>query len=173
MTQRHEQSSRFLAVSSLIGATFFAWMAIMATAASPDATKRPKFTSAPGVDLSKPIIWGSECEAPNGQGLRFGGCDQGGDDGAARTQIKVDGQWKPIIEDLRGAYLLQKSHGQVRDASDRLRRLLACYRCVYFQGLAPKQQWASVAGTAELAKTLLEQSKESGRSRSECLSSNP
>ena len=118
---------------------------IIAAAAPPEKAKKPKFTAAPGVDLSKPIIWGSECETPDGQGLRFGGCDQKADDGAVHTQVKVDGQWRPILGELRRANPLQEYYNRVRDASARLKRQLACYRSVYFQGLPPDEQGVSVA----------------------------
>ncbi|MGA2065431.1 MAG: kelch repeat-containing protein [Thermoguttaceae bacterium] len=137
------------AINSLM---LMAWVTIVAGAAPPQAAKKPKFTAAPAADLSKPVMWASECETPDGRGLRFGGCDQQADDGAAHTQIKVAGQWQPIVEDLRKANPLQKRHGQVRDASTQLNRLLACYRGVYFEGLPPGEQRAAVAGAIKRAR---------------------
>ncbi len=151
-TYQHKPGLRFPAVLAINGLAIVALMTIVAAAAPPQAAKKPKFTAAPAADLSKPIIWGSECETPDGRGLRFGGCDQQADDGAAHTQIKVDGQWKPIVEELRKANALQECHNQVTDASARLRRRLARYRHIYFEGLPPDQQWAAVADRFTLLK---------------------
>jgi hypothetical protein len=120
--------------------------ALLAVAASPDAKKKPKFTAAPGADLSKPVIWGSECETPDGRGLRFGGCDQRADDGAAHTQVKSGGQWTPLLADLRKANRLQAGCERLHLAGEELRQVLACYRNVYFHGLPADQQWAFARG---------------------------
>ena len=58
------------------------------------ALLQEKSTRLPPVDLKQPVIWGSVCE--DGPGLAFGGQDQTAADGAARTRIKVDGQWKAV-----------------------------------------------------------------------------
>ncbi|MDD4888883.1 MAG: hypothetical protein PHU85_03050, partial [Phycisphaerae bacterium] len=87
------------------------------TAVFAQAKPKPKFTSAPGADLSKPILWGSECEVPDGPSLRFGGIDQKADDGAVHTAIKVDGQWKVIVDPLRTDNPGQMVSGASRDAA--------------------------------------------------------
>ena len=115
--RQHSSDLRFLVVRAIHGLTLVALTTIIAAAAPPEKAKKPKFTAAPGVDLSKPIIWGSECETPDGQGLRFGGCDQKADDGAVHTQVKVDGQWRPILGELRRANPLQEYYNRVRDAA--------------------------------------------------------
>lgn len=118
----------------------------------PAPAKKPKFTAAPVADLSKPVIWGSTCETPDGQALSFGGCDQRADDGAAHTQVKVDGRWTPIVEELRKSNPLQQSGERLRESSDRLLRLLAYCRYAWFQGLPADQQWAAAAGRFNLAR---------------------
>ncbi len=149
-THQHKPGLRFPALLASHGLVIVALMTIVAAAAPPEAAKKPKFTNAPLADLSKPVIWGSDCETPDGRGLRFGGCDQKADDGAAHTQIKFDGQWKPIVEELRKANPLQECHDHVRDASAKLARLLARYRRAYFEGLPPDQQRPSVIATVNL-----------------------
>ena len=144
--------SSVMTVPAAIGMMLVVLMTTAAVAAPPEAAKKPKFTAAPLADLSKPIIWGSECETPDGRGLRFGGCDQQADDGAVHTQIKVDGQWKAIIEELRKANPLQEYCKQARDAAAEFKRLLACDRTVYFEGLPADKQWAAVAIRAKLPK---------------------
>src|SRR5271169_1666610 len=119
-------------------------MTVAIAAAPPEAAKKPKFTSAPLADLSKPVIWGSECETPDGGGLRFGGCDQKADDGAVHTQIKIGGQWKPIVEELRKANPLQKYRDWVCRVAGRYGQGLRCLRFVYFEGVSPERQWAAV-----------------------------
>ena len=113
-------------------------MATVAAAAPPEAAKKPKFTAAPAADLKKPIIWGSECETPDGRGLRFGGCDQQADDGSVHTQIKVDGQWKPVVAELRKANPFQKGHDQVRDASAKVGAGIGLLSRRLFRGLATR-----------------------------------
>jgi hypothetical protein len=94
--------ARGINILTLVTVLAFVAAAIAAPPASvPDAPKKPKFTMPPRVDLKQQIIWGSECETPDGcpiGGLRFGGEDQKADDGCGHTQIKVDGKWTPIVD---------------------------------------------------------------------------
>jgi len=110
-----------------------------------DGGKKPKYTGAPGADLSKPIIWGNECATADGGGLRFGGIDQKADDGAAHTEVKVDGQWVSIIDELRKGNprkgYLQGSRAFAAAAKLRL----AGDRFAYLDGKAP----AAAAGAGQ------------------------
>jgi hypothetical protein len=80
------------------------------------------------------IMWGSECETPDGLGLRFGGEDQKADDGVAHTQIKVDGQWRPIVEELSSANPLQKARDDALALRNRVRDAAAAARYLFFEG---------------------------------------
>jgi len=73
------------------------------------------------VDLKQQVIWGAECEGPNGTALAFGGQDQEADDGHPHTRIRVDGQWKAIHEELRAANPLQKLRDQVWAVRNQIR----------------------------------------------------
>ncbi len=129
------------------------------------AKKKPQFVKAPGADLKQPIIWGSECESPDGTALRFGGCDQQADDGAAHTAIKVDGQWKVIVDELRKSNPLQEARGWVWAHRDRVKNIASVARRIFFQGAAAEEQAKQVATdlAPALAKVVQEVEALSGR----------
>ena len=137
---------------AISGLAIVALMALAAVAAPPQAVKKPKFTNAPLADLSKPIIWGSECETPDGRGLRFGGCDQQADDGAVHTQIKVDGQWQPILAELRKANPMQEVTTGCAKPARRRSGYWPAVAASISKGLPADQQWAAFAGRGKLLK---------------------
>jgi hypothetical protein len=102
--------------------------------------QKPKAYNLPATDLKQQIIWGATCDGPNGTGLAFGGQDQKSDDGVGHTRTKVDGEWKPIGDDLRKNNPFQKDHElcpalarQVSEATAHLRRL-------HFRGLPVEKE---------------------------------
>jgi Galactose oxidase, central domain len=97
---------------------------------------------APGADLRKLIVWGSECKLPEGQGLSFGGQHQKADDGRPHTRMLVDGKWVAIHEQLRKKNPLQKHHDQLWKLRIMLRDVLGKSRYIYFQGRTQKAEAA-------------------------------
>lgn len=116
---------------------------VAASAAFAQPKPKPKFTKAPETDLKQRIIWGSECVLPDGTGLRFGGCDQQSDDGAARTAIRVDGQWKDISDELRKAHKTAPQVAAARQAVAAVKTAVAKARFIYFEGLGDAQRAAA------------------------------
>ena len=105
-------------------------------ASAPDAPKKPKYFMPPRADLKQQIIWGSECETPDGcpiGGLRFGGEDQKADDGAGHTQIKVDGKWMPIVEELRKANPRGGFHIGAKRYAEQIERSLGVDQFAFFE----------------------------------------
>ncbi len=88
----------------------------------------------PSVKLKEQVIWGSGCDGPDGGGLSFGGQDQKADDGQPHTQIKVDGAWQAIHEELRAKNVLQKLHDRARELAQDVRAVAARLRHLYFTG---------------------------------------
>ncbi|MBM4033332.1 MAG: hypothetical protein FJ291_16335 [Planctomycetes bacterium] len=86
-----------------------------------------------GVDLKQQVIWGAECEGPNGTALAFGGQDQEADDGHPHTRIRADGQWKAIHEELRAKNPLQKLRDRVWAIRNQLKNLAARARQLHFE----------------------------------------
>ena len=98
--------------------------------------------AAPGADLRKLVIWGSECREPEGQGLAFGGQHQTADDGRPHTRVLRDGAWVPILGQLRAKNPLQKHHDRLWALRTALRDALGRARYIYFQGRAAEEETA-------------------------------
>jgi hypothetical protein len=86
------------------------------------------------VDLKQRVIWGAECEGPNGAALAFGGQDQEADDGHPHTRIRVDGQWKAIHEELRAKNPLQKLRDQTWAGRNSVKAVAARARRLFLEG---------------------------------------
>ena len=115
--------------------------------------------SAPaGVDLGKPILWGSECVLPDGTGLAFGGCEQAADDGCARTKVKEGEAWKAITEELRAKNPLQKLQVRAWAARILLKNAASRARFGFFQGMdaAEEQKLLKTQAVPPLAAVLKE-----------------
>ena len=84
----------------------------------------------PDADLRQPVIWGSQCEGPNGAALAFGGQDQKSDDGRPHTRVKQDGRWMAIHKQLRDANPLQGLHRRVREIVGVQENVTAWARCL-------------------------------------------
>jgi hypothetical protein len=89
----------------------------------------------PAEDLKQPVLWGAECQAPDGSGLAFGGCEQAAADARPHTRIKEGGAWKPIVEELRAQNPLQKHFTRAWDLRCRVKNAAARARFVWFKGL--------------------------------------
>ncbi len=85
-------------------------------------------------DLKQRVIWGAECEGPDGMGLAFGGQDQEADDGHPHTRVKADGQWKAIHEELRAKNPLQKLRDRVWAGRNSVKGVGAKARRLFFEG---------------------------------------
>ncbi|MEX2215564.1 MAG: kelch repeat-containing protein [Phycisphaeraceae bacterium] len=104
----------------------------------------------PSVDLKQPIIWGSECEGPDGTGMAFGGSDQLSEDGIAHTRVKRNGKWDDIYPLLVKRHSLTTELAAVRALRDRIRDLEASVGYLWFEhpeneDLARPHRAASVA----------------------------
>ncbi|MEM7395748.1 MAG: hypothetical protein AAF492_25735, partial [Verrucomicrobiota bacterium] len=86
------------------------------------------------VDIKQRIIWGAEVRLGDGTGLAFGGQDQEADDGRPHTPILVNGDWKPIHEELRRRNRLQPLHTSSWAHRNAVKSLRARARRLYFQG---------------------------------------
>ena len=73
---------------------------------------------------------------PDGSTLAFGGQDQHGDDGAARTRLKVDGKWRSLTDELRKANPHQEAADHLRGMADAVERLGARARRAYLERAA-------------------------------------
>jgi len=94
-------------------------------------------------DLKARVLWGAECDGPDGGGLAFGGEDQQADDGRPHTRVRDGGQWRAIHEALRAANPLQPLHDRVWAIRSRVKDAAAAARSVYFRGLpAPEERKA-------------------------------
>lgn len=112
-------------------------------------------------DLRQRVIWGAECEGPNGTALAFGGEDQEADDGRPHTRIRAEGQWKTIHEELRAANPLQKLRDRIWAIRNQQKNLAARTRRSFFQaktdpGLAAEEARikAEIAATAAAIEKL-------------------
>ncbi len=88
----------------------------------------------PAVDIKQKVIWGAVCEEPEGGGLSFGGQDQQADDGVAHTQVKHDGRWIPIIDQLRGNNTLQSVHDALLKLAADQKAITSRLRAWWFKG---------------------------------------
>ncbi len=101
---------------------------------APEARGKPYKVPATHWETS-PVLWGWACELPDGSGLQFGGVSQLSEDGRGHTLLKVDGQWKPLEDELRKANPLQKQYEKVRALREGCKDALAAARSLYFDGL--------------------------------------
>ena len=81
-----------------------------------------------------PIIWGWRLETPEGKGLAFGGMSIRTEDPRPETQVKRDGKWTPIHEELRKNNPLQAEHDQLAAMRMPLKRITALARHSYLEG---------------------------------------
>jgi len=91
----------------------------------------------PSTDLKQRVLWGATLEVTDGPSLAFGGEDQQAEDGNPHTRIKVDGQWKSIVEELRAANPRQQECDQKRAAAAEARAARAKRRFAWFEGKGP------------------------------------
>jgi len=101
------------------------------------AAEKPRPIRLPAIpDRMPPVIWSSECQAPDGIALSFGGEELKGDDGQFHTHIKPAGaaDWQPLIENLRAANPLQKLRDRVWILRGKTKDALAKVRFMYFEG---------------------------------------
>jgi galactose oxidase-like protein len=104
--------------------------------------RRGASVRAPGADLRKLIVWGSECRAPEGQGLAFGGQHQRANDGRPHTRLLQGGKWVAIHEELRKANPLQTHRDNLWTLRARLRDALGRFRYIFFEGRTREQETA-------------------------------
>ena len=107
----------------------------------------------PSVDLKQQVLWGSECEAPDGYGLAFGGEDQQADDGRPHTRIKTGGAWKAIGADLRRGNPLQALHDRLWSLRNSQKTAAARARAIYFRGLPAADEQKLVKAHLELLQS--------------------
>ncbi len=90
-------------------------------------------------DRMPPVIWGSECQVPEGPGLAFGGEELKSDDGQHHTHFRSDagGEWLPLLEKLRADNPLRKLHDRVWALRNSTKNALAKARFIYFEGTSP------------------------------------
>ena len=105
----------------------------------------PKYKDANGyhlpmTDLTRRIQWGGWCELPGGTGLLFGGMDQGAEDGNPHTQVRQNGAWVSIGQELRTKNPLQKLQEQTWALRIRQKNAAAKARSIYFQGLTAAEE---------------------------------
>ena len=89
-------------------------------------------------DRMPQVIWNSECEAPEGIRLAFGGQDQKSDDGRYHTQLKIGGEWLPLIETLRTGNRLQSLHDRLWRVRDKFKDSLSQARFKFLDGAIPE-----------------------------------
>ena len=114
-------------------------LGLLTALAGASASAGEKAFRLPDTDLKQPIIWGAECEGPDGGGLAFGGQDQRADDGRPHTRVREGGAWKAIHDELRAANPLQKFHDRAWALRTRQKNAAARARALYFQGLPPAE----------------------------------
>ena len=68
--------------------------------------------------------------------LSFGGQDQDADDGRPHTQIKVNGEWKRIHQELRDRNRLQKYYEECWALRQVQKETAARARLLYFKGVS-------------------------------------
>lgn len=108
-------------------------MGLVAAGLAADAGPKPY--RLPSVDLKQRVIWGASVE-PGGDvpGLAFGGQDQQGDDGAARTRLCIDGKWTAIDAELAARNPLAEEYAALLAMARRQKDLAARARRLFFSG---------------------------------------
>lgn len=121
------------------------------------AAENPKPFRLPAIpDRMPPVIWSSECQAPDGPALSFGGEDLKSDDGQYHTHFKVNatGEWISLTEKLLADNPLQKLHDRVWTLRTKTKNALAKARFIYFEGRAPDPQSFNDGVLAPLRSTI-------------------
>jgi hypothetical protein len=90
------------------------------------------------------LIWGSECRAPEGRGLAFGGQDQNGADGRPHTRVLAGGAWKAIHLELRAKNPLQKLFERAWKLRCEAKDVRARTRFIYFKGRPAAEEAAFI-----------------------------
>ncbi|MCY2953878.1 MAG: hypothetical protein NTU53_18195 [Planctomycetota bacterium] len=121
-------------------AAMAAAMTLLAAAIGSAAEAKKGPYRLPSTERLTLVLWGAECLVPDGLGLAFGGEDQKAEDGAARTRIRVGGEWQPIVEQLRNSNPLQKDHGRAWAIRNQVKDALAKLRFIYFEGASDREQ---------------------------------
>lgn len=95
-----------------------------------------------GIDSAEknPIIWGWRVETPDGKGLIFGGMSINSEDPRPETQIKKDGKWVGVRDDLRKSNPLQASHDNLESLRRPFQKITALARHSYLEGLSPSSE---------------------------------
>ncbi len=121
--------------------------------------QEPRPYRLPAAERLTGILWGSECTSPDGFALRFGGCDQASNDGAANTAIKSNGVWESFVVELRKANSMQVTRDEVWTLRNRVKDLDATVSRNFFQGHGgPEQARALRAELGKFAEALRSQS---------------
>jgi len=100
-------------------------------------------------------MWGWRIVRPDGTGLAFGGIAswttqeingqlQRSDDPCVRTQVRRDGKWVYIHEDLRKKNALQPLHTGILNLREPLKRITAKARHIFFEGREEAAEKASL-----------------------------
>ena len=112
--------------------------------ASLSAAEHPKPYRLPALpDHMPPVIWGSECQVPDGPALSFAGEELKSDDGQHHTQFKTSAasEWISLYENLRTRNPLQPIHDNLWNLRTSTKNTLAKFRFAYLQGRAPDPKW--------------------------------
>ena len=88
------------------------------------------------------VIWGSELALGDGRGLAFGGQHQRSADGRPRTRVLRDGEWQPIVDQLRANNPLQETADRLNEVASQMARIAARGRYIYLQGADTRAQRA-------------------------------
>jgi hypothetical protein len=89
---------------------------------------------APKMNYIGNVTWGARLDAPEGQGVAFGGQHKLTNDGRPRTSVKRDGKGVPIYNELREKNPLQKLHHRAWELRTRTKNLRARARHLYLGG---------------------------------------
>src|ERR1043165_1287695 len=111
------------------------------------AAEKPKPYRLPALpDRMPPVIWGSECEAPDGRALAFGGEDIRGRAGLHHTHFKdkAGAEWVSLARQLEEDNPLQTLHNRVVwELRASAKNILAKARSAYFEGREPNPEFVS------------------------------
>jgi hypothetical protein len=101
----------------------------------PETSRETRAYKLATTDFTNRVQWGGWCVLSDGSGLRFGGADQGADDGNPHTQVKRQGAWVAIHEELRAANPLQTLHDRAWALRNLHKNATAKAGRIYFSGL--------------------------------------
>ncbi len=103
----------------------------------PEPLARGKEYRPPGSPITtekQPVIWAWRLTLADGSGLAFGGRSLRTEDPAVHTQIRQNGEWKSIVDELRTKNPLQPHHDALAALRWPLLHITGLARQVYFQG---------------------------------------